>query len=245
MFEDSLLESGGKLKTKAKYTTLLSFVIQVVLIIILVLIPLIYTEALPAKAMLTGLVAPPPPPPPPPPPAPTVVVKKITSDIVDGSLRTPTKIPNKVVKVVEEEPPPQAVSTGVPGGVPGGIPGGAPGGVMGSILGAANSTAPRVQPSRLKISSGVTQGLLISRVTPQYPPIAKSARVQGTVVLQAIISKQGTIENLKVISGHPMLIQSAIDAVSRWRYKPYILNGEPVEVETTVNVNFNLQGGGD
>ena len=245
MFEDSLLESGGKLRTKAKYTTLLSFGIQVALIGILVLIPLIYTEALPAKAMMTMLVAPPPPPPPPPPPAPTVVVKKITSDIVDGSLRTPTKIPNKIVKVVEEEPPPQAVTSGVPGGVPGGIPGGASGGVIGSILGAANSTAPRVQASRIKVSSGVTSGLLISKVQPTYPPIAKAARLQGTVVLQAVISKQGTIENLKVISGPPMLYQSAIDAVSRWRYRPYILNGEPVEVETQVSVVYNLSGGGD
>src|SRR3954471_5151267 len=105
MFEDSLLESGGRLKTKARYTTVVSFLLQVSLIAILVLIPLIYTEALPTKTLMMTLVAPPPPPPPPPPPAQTVVVKKIQSDIVDGALRQPTKIPNKIVKVVEEEAP--------------------------------------------------------------------------------------------------------------------------------------------
>jgi periplasmic protein TonB len=242
MFEDSLLESTGRIKTKTGYTTLLSFVIQVAIIGILVLIPLIYTEALPAKAMMTMLVAPPPPPPPPPPPAAVVKVQKITTEIVDGALRQPTKIPEKIKKIVEEEAPPPAVSTGVPGAV-GGVPGGSMGGVLGGVLSAANSTAPRVQPTKVRISSGVAAGRVINKVQPTYPPIAKSARVQGKVVLQAVISKNGTIENLKVVSGHPMLTQAAIDAVSRWRYQPYILNGEPVEVETNVEVTFTLQGG--
>lgn len=72
--------------------------------------------------------------------------------------------------------------------------------------------------------------------------MARAARIEGTVVLQAIISKQGTIENLKVVSGHPMLVQAAIDAVREWRYRPYILNNEPVEVETQITVNFSLAG---
>ena len=242
MFEDSLVESAGRLKTKAKYTTVLSFALQIAIIGILVLIPLIYTEALPAKAMMTMLVAPPPPPPPPPPPAQVVQVKKITTEIVDGALRQPTKIPEKIKKIVEEEAPPPATSMGVPGAV-GGVPGGSMGGVLGGVLSAANSTAPKIQPQRVRISSGVAAGKIINKVQPVYPPIAKSARVQGKVVLQAIISKNGTIENLKVVSGHPMLTQAAIDAVSRWRYQPYILNGEPVEVETNVEVTFTLAGG--
>jgi protein TonB len=79
-------------------------------------------------------------------------------------------------------------------------------------------------------------------VLPTYPSLARAARIEGTVVLQAIISKQGTIENLKVVSGHPMLVQAAIDAVREWRYRPYILNNEPVEVETQITVNFSLAG---
>jgi protein TonB len=242
MFEDSLLESAGKIKTRTRYTTLLSFALQITVIGILVLIPLIYTEALPAKAMMTMLVAPPPPPPPPPPPAQVVKVQKITTEIVDGALRTPTKIPEKIKKIVEEEAPPPAASMGVPGAV-GGVPGGTAGGVLGGVLSAANATPPRVQPQRIRVSSGVAAGRLINKVQPVYPPIAKSARVQGKVILQAQISKNGTIEGLRVVSGHPMLTQAAIDAVSRWRYQPYILNGEPVEVDTQVEVTFTLQGG--
>ena len=240
MFEDSLLESAGKLKTRTRYTAMLSFGLQIFIIGILVLIPLIYTEALPAKAMMTMLVAPPPPPPPPPPPAQVVKVQKITTEIVDGALRTPTKIPEKIKKIVEEEAP--ATTMGVPGAV-GGVPGGSAGGVLGGVLSAANATPPRVQPQRIRVSSGVAAGRLINKVQPVYPPIAKQARVQGKVILQAQISKQGTIEGLKVVSGHPMLTQAALDAVSRWRYQPYILNGEPVEVDTQVEVTFTLQGG--
>jgi protein TonB len=244
MFEDSLVESTGKLRSgRTKYTTLLSFLLQCALIGVLVLIPLIYTEALPAKAMLTTLVAPPPPPPPPPPPTPQVqVVKKVSTDIIDGALRTPTKIPDKIKKIVEEEAPPPVTSTmGVVGGV--GTPGGSAGGVLGGILASANSAAPKIEVKRLRVSQGVQASKLISQPKPNYPPIAKQARVQGQVVLQAVISKTGTIENLKVVSGHPMLTQAALDAVRNWRYQPTVLNGEPVEVETTINVNFSLTGG--
>jgi protein TonB len=97
-------------------------------------------------------------------------------------------------------------------------------------------------PQKIRVSQGVAAGNLINRVEPLYPPIAKSARIQGTVVLQAVISKNGNIEGLRAVSGHPMLVPAAIDAVSRWRYKPYLLNGEPVEVETTITVNFRLAG---
>ena len=89
----------------------------------------------------------------------------------------------------------------------------------------------------------MSTGLLIKKVTPNYPQLAKQARIQGTVVLQAEISKEGTIQNLQLISGHPMLAPAAIEAVKQWRYKPYLLNGEPVAVETQVVVNFSLSGG--
>jgi protein TonB len=87
------------------------------------------------------------------------------------------------------------------------------------------------------------EGNLIHKVQPVYPPMARAVRVQGTVVLKAIISRSGGIENLQVLSGHPMFVKAAIDAVSQWRYRPYILNDEPVEVETQITVNFLLSGG--
>ncbi len=156
MFEDSLIESGNKLKTKRLGTTILSFLLQVGLICILILIPLIYTDALPKGNLMTFLVAPPPPPPPPPPPAAAVKVVKIQSEVINGQLRTPTKIPSKVQMIKEEEAPPDLGAGGVPGGVPGGIPGGSTGGVMGGILGSANAAIPKVAtPQRVRVSTGV------------------------------------------------------------------------------------------
>jgi periplasmic protein TonB len=246
MFEDSLIESGGKLKTKRGATTLFSFVLQMVLLGILILIPLLYTEALPKQQLMTFLVAPPPPPPPPPPAAATPVkVVKIQSEIVNGQLRTPTKIPEKIQMIKEEEaPPPMNSMAGVVGGVPGGVPGGQMGGVIGGIISSTPVSVPKAAtPQRVRVSQGVTQGLLIRKVQPTYPPLARQARIQGAVLLQAEISKDGAIQNLRLISGHPMLTSAAIEAVKQWRYKPYILNGEPVEVETQITVNFTLSGG--
>jgi protein TonB len=250
MFEDSLIESGGRLKTKRGATTLLSFVLEILLVGVLILIPLIYTEALPKQQLMTFLVAPPPPPPPPPPPAaaaPVKIIKKIETELDNGQLRTPTKIPQKVQMIKEDEPPPPTTGTaGVVGGVPGGVPGGQMGGVIGGIISQTTSApvVPKVAtPQRIRVSQGVSEGLLIHQVKPTYPPLARQARIQGSVVLQAVIGKDGGIQNLKLVSGHPMLTNSAIEAVKQWRYKPYFLNGEPVEVDTQITVNFTLAGG--
>jgi protein TonB len=246
MFEDSLLESGGRLKTKRGRTTTFAIFLEIIAIGIMVLLPLIFTEALPKQMTMSFLVAPPPPPPPPPPAAaPVKIVKVIQTDIVNGALRTPTKIPQKIQMIKEDEaPPPVMASSGVVGGVPGGIPGGQMGGVIGGIISSTPVAVPKVAaPQRVRVSSGVSTGLLIRRVNPTYPPLARQARIQGQVVLHAVISKDGSIEGLTLISGHPMLAPAAIDAVKQWKYKPYLLNGEPVEVDTEVLVNFTLSGG--
>jgi protein TonB len=246
MFEDSLIESGGRLKTKRGLTTTISVIFQIGLLVVMILIPLIFTEALPKQQLMTFLVAPPPPPPPPPPAAaPVKIVKQIQTDIVNGQLRTPTKIPQKVQMIKEEEaPPPTMAATGVVGGVPGGVPGGQMGGVIGGIISSTPMAVPKVAtPQRVRVSQGVSAGLLVRKVNPNYPPLARQARIQGQVLLQAEISKDGSIQNLRLISGHPMLAPAAIEAVKQWKYKPYLLNGEPVEVETQVQVNFTLSGG--
>src|SRR6202049_4293994 len=126
MFEDSLIESGGRLKTKRGVWTFLSFILEAVLVGVLVLIPLLFTEALPKTQLMTFFLAPPPPPPPPPPPAAAVkIVKQVQTDIVNGQLRTPTKIPEKVQMIKEDEaPPPASTMAGVVGGVPGAAGGG-------------------------------------------------------------------------------------------------------------------------
>jgi periplasmic protein TonB len=254
MFEDSLLESGGKnskLHRRGAWTTVISFVLQTALIGVLLLLPLIYTEALPKQQLMGYLVAPPPPPPPPPPPAAAPVMPKapakVQTEINNGQLKAPTAIPKKIAMIKEEEAPPPS-SSGIEGGVVGGVPGGQSGGVIGGVLGSIVQSAPVavpkiVTPKRVPVSSGVVSGLLIHKVQPSYPPLAKQARISGSVILQAVIGKDGSIQGLKAVSGHPMLIPSALDAVRQWKYKPYILNGEPVEVDTQVTVNFTLAGG--
>ncbi len=243
MFEDSLIESGGRLKTRRGWTSGFAFLLEAALIGFMVLIPLIFTEALPTGQLLGFVMTAPPPPPPPPPPAAVVhVVKQVQTDIVNGQLRTPTKIPKKV-EIIKEDAAPPPVMAGIVGGVPGGVPGGQMGGVIGGIISSTPVAVPKVAtPQRVRVSMGVTQGLLIRRVQPVYPALARQARIQGTVVLQAVISKTGDIINLQAISGHPMLVPAALDAVKQWKYKPYILNGEPVEVDTQVTVNFTLGG---
>ncbi|MGA2966315.1 MAG: energy transducer TonB, partial [Terriglobales bacterium] len=207
--------------------------------------PLIYTDALPKTQLMTFLVAPPPPPPPPPPPAAaTVKVVKMQTELDNGRLKAPSAIP-KTIQMIKEDEAPDLGGGGVPGGVPGGIPGGQAGGVIGGIISQQAIAMPKIAapPPRIRVSSGVSAGLRIKYVQPNYPPLAKQARIQGQVVLQAEISKEGMIQNLQLISGHPMLAPAAIEAVKQWRYKPYLLNGEPVAVDTQVIVNFSLTGG--
>ncbi len=108
----------------------------------------------------------------------------------------------------------------------------------------SNAIAPApgiALPQRVRVSAGVTQGLVLHQVSPVYPPAAKHARIQGSVILQALISKEGSIKDLKVISGPRELVDAAIGAVQQWRYRPYVINGEPVEVETIVTVMFQLR----
>ena len=253
LFKDSLLDSSVERKRRT-WTTLVSIVLQSFLIGVLIVVPLWFTEELPRQQLLTLLEAPPPPPPPPPPaasPASAPKSVKVTSNIVEAHLRTPSRIPTKVQMIKEDAAvPPAGVAGGVIGGVPGGTPGGQLDGVLGGIIGSASNFVPKVskpapQPTvqRVRVSQGVTKGLLVSRVEPTYPTVAHEARVQGVVVLTAIIGKDGNVERLQLESGNPLLVQAAIDAVKQWRYKPFLLNGQPVEIETTITVNFQLHSG--
>src|SRR5215831_18677630 len=195
MFADSILDFGQEQKRHA-FATTTSFILNCLAICGMLIMPLVFTDTLPKAQLLTFLVAPPPPPPPPPPAAEQVqrVVRQVQTDVLSfGKLRTPTKIPQKVEMIREEEaPPPMAATGGVVGGVPGGIPGGQVGGVIGGIINATSSLAvvPKflpVVPQRVRISQGITKGLLVHRLEPAYPTLARTARVQGEVVLSAII----------------------------------------------------------
>ena len=241
MFEEMVLSSANRKKTNKPWTVVLSMGVQIVLIAIMVLIPLIYTEALPKTMMGMMLVAPPPPPPPPPPPAVAQVVhvKPQVHLIQNNQLMQPKVIP-KDIKIIKEEAEPQ--NMGVSGGVPGGVPGGQMGGVIGGVIGGMGAAPPPPKPNVTRITRGgnVQAAMLINRVTPVYPPLARQTRISGTVRLHALIAKDGTVQQLEVMSGHPLLVQAALDAVKQWRYRPTLLNGEPVEVDTTIDVIFTL-----
>jgi len=244
MFEE-MVEStvGSKKRTNKPYTVFLSMALQVGFLAILILIPLIYTEALPKTLMSSILLAPPPPPPPPPPPAPAQIVHvKPQAHLMDaGKLVAPKVIP-KDVKIIKEDAAPPDMG-GIAGGVPGGVAGGSMGGVIGGVIGGAGIAPPpppRPTVTRTRVGGAVQAAKLVNRVQPIYPPLARQTRISGTVRLHAIIAKNGSVEQLTVESGHPLLVQSALDAVRQWRYQPTLLNGDPVEVDTEIDVIFSL-----
>jgi len=231
MFEDCLMESGNQIKAKSKYWSIVALLVNSGILLALIVWPLLHPEALPKQMMAALMVAPPAPTPPP-----AIPKAHIKSEMVSTGLLVPSRIP-KAIKIVQESslPPMEGVVDVLSSGPPTGLS---------SVIGSTGSgpaiivkAAPR---KKVSISSGVMAGNLVEKTMPQYPAIAKAARIQGVVVVQATISTTGLIENIRVISGPPMLQQAAVDAVRSWRYKPYLLNGEPVEVETTVNIVFNL-----
>jgi len=242
MFSDCLLDETTHEVKRKTFSTVGSFIFQCILLAFMALLPLMFTEALPKAQLLTFLIAPPPPPPPPPPAAPMVKVVRETDVLNNGTLRTPSRIPQKVEMIKEEEAPPPAPTGGVVGGIPGGIPGGQLGGVIGGIISSTSMAAvPKLEPvKRIRVSQGVTQGLLVRKIQPPYPTIALAARITGVVELKAIIGKDGNIKELQALSGPPLLIPAAINAVKQWHYRPYLLNGEAVEVETNVTVTFQF-----
>jgi protein TonB len=245
MFEEMVVSNAKNKKTNKPWTVFISMVLQIAFLALLILSPLIYTEALPKTLMSSILLAPPPPPPPPPPPAAVQVVhvKPVAHLMEAGKLVAPKAIP-KDVKIIKEEEAPPDVGAGMVGGVPGGVAGGSMGGVIGGVIGGAGSTAapppPKVTPKRITVGGNVQAAHLVNRVQPVYPPLARQTRISGTVKLHAIIGKNGAVEQLQVVSGHPLLVQSALDAVRQWRYQPTLLNGEPVEVDTEIDVIFSL-----
>jgi periplasmic protein TonB len=238
-----LCGSAWENRTHRGWTTAASFAAQAMGIGLLLLLPIIYTQHLPDLKLLEGTLSVPVPPPGHAPIHPVSQAHRgALSNFRDGVLMGITLIPRSIPEINDEGLPPVDPDTM---GVVGASGTSAPNGVLHSILSDASrfiappKPVPASRPPRV---SRMMQGNLVHRVEPIYPPLARTARIQGAVQLQAIISKQGTIESLRLVSGHPMLAQAAVAAVQQWRYRPYELNGEPVEVETQITVNFVLSG---
>lgn len=226
------------------WTTFWSFSLQALAIAGLFVLPLLYSDRLPlhfTSRVVTQL----PPPGPPPRSTQSRPTSPAASNVsADDHLIQPPVVPPSIARIDENSVPPPVDLRGI--AVPGGtgdprawnpVPDSTGSGFNPVVI---PPPPPAVHAPPI---SHMMEGNLIFRLQPTYPRLARQARIQGAVVLQAVISREGTIEKLQVLSGHPMLVQAAVDAVRQWRYRPYMLNGEPVEVETQVTVNFVLSGG--
>jgi len=252
MFEETFVCRG---KTNRPWTLLVAFTGELVLVGIAVLTPLIYLQALP-RAQLTNAISLAPPPPPPPPTRQASVpriAKVIPRQFVVGHLTAPVTAPKQVASLTEQEFAAPSDATGVVDGVPGGVPGGQIGGVIGGIIGSTPSVAPPVPPpppapnepktatsQRIRVGGNLQASRLLHQVAPAYPWLAKSGRIQGVVRFNAVIGEDGRVRNLTLISGQPLLVPAAMQAVEQFMYQPAYLNGQPVEVETEIDVKFHL-----
>ena len=238
MFSESLLETSWAERVRRSCTALTSFGLQAVILALLMLIPLLATVGLPlARTLSTPISLTRSDPGPTPHPHPGGRASAMRMIHYPGRIILPAHLSTWIHNRPDLADQPMAPS----------------GSELGSYLSSEpglsipiNGTRPLIIPvapksvARAFRKSEILEGSLMRKVEPRYPPLAIVARIQGTVVLEAVISKAGTIENLRLVSGHPMLAGAAIDAVSQWRYRPYLLNGDGIEVETEITVNFVL-----
>lgn len=250
---DRFFDSGeAGTAAKKSITLMVSVTIHVVLIVSVTILPLLFPEAVSGSIQrLSFLVTPPLPPAPPPAPPPEATARRIPKTVVEDAFQAPVEIPREILIDMDEVSPPGSLVAGIPGGVPGGIPAGVPGGIINGVFGGDPASldplplppapAQVKPPQRVRVGGSVQHAVLIRHVRPRYPAPALQARIQGTVILEAIIGRQGWVKNLRVVSGHPLLIERALEAVRQWRYKPTLLNGMPVEVITRITVRFNMR----
>ncbi len=233
------VESGAKLG-RNPLAGAGALALQCLFLLALVIIPLFRTDPLPKRETLTMLYLQPPS------AAGSNATKLQAPKLVSTYIPPSTGITAPMDKTQEAPPPPVATVGGVAGGVPGGMVGGVPGGAFSEMLNSAPSVpvlakSPVPTPAkRMRIASRVAEANLIHDVAPQYPPEAGRARIEGTVVLMAVIGTDGTVKDVRIESGLPILAQAAIDAVKQWRYKPYMIDGQPIEVDSRITINFTL-----
>ena len=255
MFETATLSNGPS--TKRVWATAMGFTGQALLIGCAVLAPLISPQTL-GRAFLVTTLAPPGAPPPPPPPGPKIVPgphHALATQIFKHILTTPVSVPPIAAMIVDDPPEAAGGGPGVPGGVPGGVRDGVPGGLVDSIVNEGarilpvvrppevinrepvKPPPPPVKPPRITVLRMATP---LHKVEPVYPALARQARVSGTVELLGVLGTDGRIHELKVLRGHPLLINAALDAVRQWIFEPTMLNGQAVEVSAPITVNFIL-----
>jgi protein TonB len=251
MFESSFVDAG---KTRRPWMVLAGAAFEAALIGVVILVPLLFVETLPERGLFKALMLAPVPMAPPAPPPP-MIAKRVPKAAAarrfnPAVLVSPVVVP-KDVAIISEAPALQAdVATGgVPGGIPGVGAGGAGNGVFGTALAVAPPPPPPPPakvvaaaggPKQIEVGGDVEAAMLLHQVRPAYPAMARAARITGTVRMKAVIGTDGTIKNLIAVSGHPMLVDAAMNAVRQWVYKPTVLDGVLFEVNTEIVVHFNL-----
>ncbi|HLN80941.1 MAG TPA: TonB family protein [Thermoanaerobaculia bacterium] len=244
MFEDVLIESAKQKGRGRKALSLpVSLALHLVVIGLAVGASIWFVEDVPEPPIpVTFYAAAPPPPPPPPAAAPKPAASKPEAPkqlpVKPSEMTAPTVIPEKIPEPLAAPEPEAPATEGVEGGVEGGVPGGVMGGVLGGVVG---GTGPGTGDEPLRVGGDVKAPQLVNRVEPSYPEAARKARMEGVVILEAIITASGNVEDVKVLkSVNPLLDAAATRAVSQWRYRPATLNGRAVRVYLTVTVTFNL-----
>ncbi|MBI4473801.1 MAG: TonB family protein [Acidobacteria bacterium] len=236
-----------------KRSIISSAVVHTVLVGLLILIPLVAPQSIGQNDLLIALVMTLPPPPPPPPPAPEVPPQvqpqvEIIKTIVPEGMVAPTEIPREIARIIDDAPAPTA--PGVVGGTGTGRVGGIIGGILArnAALEAAAAPPPPPPPpvvaapiKPVRVGGAIQEPRIVKLVQPVYPALAARARVTGMVVLEAVVTDAGTVDEIKVISGHPLLVEAAIACVRQWLYEPTLLNGVPVPVILTAKVSFNFK----
>jgi len=254
MFDDVLIESAGKDKTEGRgVTTVISAIVHI-LIIGAIVAAGYYVKKNPEviqKPIHAFVVsAPPPPPPPPPPPGPSSASVQTPKPQPETpkeqpQFRQPTEVPKEVPQVANTEtaPPTEGgVQGGQAGGVVGGVVGGVAGGVVGGTLGGQLGGQLGGTGTALRVGGDVKAPVAITRIEPQYTELARKARIEGIVIIEAIIDRNGNVTDARVLKPLPLgLDQSALEAVKRWKFTPGTLNGQPVPVIYNLTVNFRLQ----
>jgi len=246
---EALLENSTTRQRRSPADWALSFLIHVGVLSVLILAPLFFTEGIDMKRLETTLlIAPMPPMAPAPPPPPAAMARAIHTApkvFTPGKLSAPTFIPKAVPAVTSDAAPPEISAAASFAGVPGGVPGGQIGGITGGMPGVA-APAPVAAPAAekpkgpVRVGGNVRPPRLISGPAPVYPILARQSQVHGVVIIDAIIDEHGDVVQEKVVSGHPLLLQAALKAVSQRKYEPTILDGEPTPVDLRVEVNFQM-----
>jgi periplasmic protein TonB len=250
IFTESLLELSSTRPPRRTVDLVLSLIVHTLLIATVILLPLYFTQTIDLTQFTRTLLVAPPPPPPPAPPSPAILKRTVAIQRVflrGGKLLAPSAIPRNIAMLKEKALPPDLGEVGVVGGVPGGVPGGQMGGVIGGIISSApfraapaapHAAAP---PEPIRVGGRVKMPRAISTPQPVYPALARQARIQGEVVIDAVIDENGNVVEMQVISGAPLLVPAAVEAMKNWKYEPTYLNGERVRVRLVATIQFRLQ----